>query len=180
MRTYSHALLTHAAARHLSTSKSVSIWASLGAVLPDLPAAIGTAWLWTRRRKAPSREEFENDVCGRSLFRAPDAALHSTLPVSAALAVLALFGRPGTPESHRTATLAFLFGWAGHVASDTLTHGTDARPLFWPVSNRRFESPVSYRERARHAAAFTAAEHLAVLAVSHQLSAISKSKKADR
>ena len=172
MRTYSHALLTHAAARRLSPSESVPAWASLGAALPDLPAAIGTAWVWARRRKTPSREEFENDVCGRSLFRAPDAALHSALPVGAALAaLLTLFGRPGAPKSHRNAALAFFLGWAGHVASDALTHGSDARPLFWPISNRRFESPVSYRERARHAAAFTAAEHLALLAVSHRRAA---------
>ncbi len=161
MRTYSHALLTRAAARWLSPSGRAPAWASLGAVVPDLPAILGTAWLGAKRRKAPSRKDFENDVCGRSRFRAPDAALHSALPVTAALA---LCGLPEVPKRYRDAALAFLLGWAGHVVSDALTHGTDARPLFWPISGWRFESPVSYRERARHALAFTAAEHLALLA----------------
>ena len=167
MRTYSHALLTRAAARRLSPSRHAPAWASLGAVLPDLPAILGTAWLWARRRKAPSRKEFEERVCGRSLFRTPDAALHSALPVTAALAALAalaLCGLPGLPKRYRGAALALLLGWAGHVVSDALTHGTDARPLFRPIAGWSFESTVSYRERARHALAFTAAEHLALLA----------------
>jgi membrane-bound metal-dependent hydrolase YbcI (DUF457 family) len=68
----------------------------------------------------------------------------------------------------RAALLSFLLGWAGHVAADALTHSSDARPLLWPVSAYRFESPLSYREFDRYALPFTVAERAAVLAATHQ------------
>ena len=158
VRTYSHALLTRAASRRFGRRRATA--AALGATLPDLPALVGAAWLLARRPGRFSRANFEADVCGRTLFARPDAALHSVLPVSGALALYAAL-RNRDPNR---AALFFLLGWAGHVASDALTHGRDARPPLWPLSDRRFESPVSYRERDRHATLLTALEHLAVLA----------------
>ena len=159
MRTYSHAILTYRALRRLG-ARTATV-ASLGAVLPDLPAIAGAAWLAANRLGRFSRRDFEAEVCGRGVFATPDAALHSALPVAlaAALAAPACLGRGST----RTALLSFLLGWAGHVAADVLTHGRDARPPLWPVSSYRFESPISYRERDRHALPLTIAEHAAVL-----------------
>ena len=163
MRTYSHALLTWAAARRARPSKPAqATWAALGATLPDLPVLTGAAWLATRRPGRFSRAELDAEVCARDLFRHPDAALHSALPVAVALAVY------GVARARRRggggALPALLLGWAGHVAADALTHGSDARPLLWPLSSYRFRSPVSYRERERYALPFTLAEHAAVLA----------------
>ena len=159
MRTYSHAILTYRAFRRLGGPAATA--ASLGAVLPDLPAVAGAAWLAANRLGRFSRRDFEAEVCGRGVFASPDAALHSALPVAmaAALAAPVCLRRGST----RTAVLSFLLGWAGHVAADVLTHGSDARPPLWPVSSYRFESPISYRERDRHALPFTIAEHAAVL-----------------
>lgn len=161
MRTYSHALLTFAIVRHCGPKDtSFAAWAALGASVPDLPAGIGIAWLRARHRRH-SRQDFLKEVCGRSVFRKPDAALHSTLPVTIALALYAVPGikKPGNPLH------AFLLGWAGHVAVDALTHGSDARPLLWPLSRWRFESPVSYRERERYGKPFTLVEHASLLIV---------------
>ncbi|HEV2744950.1 MAG TPA: metal-dependent hydrolase, partial [Rubrobacter sp.] len=134
--------------RHPLPGAPAATAASLGAVLPDLPAIAGAAWLAARRLKGFSRREFETEVCGRRVFAGPDAALHSIPPVAmAALGACSLLSR----EKTRTVLLSFLLGWAGHVATDALTHGSDARPLLWPVSGYRFESPISYRERDRHA-----------------------------
>lgn len=164
VRTYSHALLTLAAARRLAPSNPAAVWSAVGATIPDVPAVTGAAWLLTRRR-AFSREAFDADVCGRTVFRTPDAALHSAPSVLVALAILALAGPfAGRRDAALRSALAFVLGWAGHVAADALTHGTDARPMFWPLSERRFQSPVSYRERDRHALAFTVLEHALVLA----------------
>ena len=162
MRTYSHAVLTYRAFRRLGAPSATA--ASLGAVLPDLPAIAGAAWLAANRLGRFSRRDFETEVCGRGVFAAPDAALHSALPVALAALGAPLFLRRGDT---RAALLSFLLGWAGHVAADALTHGSDARPLLWPVSVYRFESPLSYRERDRHALPFTVAEHAAVLAATH-------------
>jgi hypothetical protein len=158
VRTYSHAILTYRAFRRLGAPTATA--AAIGAVLPDLPAITGAAWLAANRLGRFSRSEFEAEVCGRGVFAGPDAALHSALPVAlAALASPVCLERGAT----RTALLSFLLGWAGHVAADVLTHGNDARPPLWPLSSYRFESPISYRERDRHALPFTIAEHAAVL-----------------
>jgi len=163
VRTYSHAILTYTALRRLGTPTATA--ASLGAVLPDLPAIAGAAWLAAKHLGGFSRREFETEVCGRSAFAGPDAALHSALPVAMAALGTSLFLKRGKT---RTALLPFVLGWAGHVAADVLTHGSDARPLLWPVSGYRFESPLSYRERDRHALPFTVAEHAAVLATAYK------------
>jgi hypothetical protein len=39
---------------------------------------------------------------------------------------------------------ALLWGWLGHIITDLLTHATDATPIFYPISNFIFRSPVSY------------------------------------
>jgi hypothetical protein len=161
VRTYSHALLTWAAARR-TVPTGPAAWAALGATLPDLPVLAGAAWLAARRVGRFSRAELDAEVCARRLFRSPDAALHSVLPVAGALS---LYGATGARRRNGGgALLALLLGWAGHVATDTLTHGSDARPLLWPLFSWRFHSPVSYRERGRYALPFTVAEHAAVLA----------------
>ena len=136
--------------------------------MPDLPGCIGAVWLWVRRRLY-SRADFLEEVCGRAAFEKPDAALHSAVPVTAALVLCSSPVSPVWPVSGTRAfgrpLTAFLLGWAGHVATDALTHGSDARPLFWPVSRWRFYSPVSYREPGRHGLPFTLAEHLILLVI---------------
>lgn len=117
--------------------------------------ALGAAWLWARR-KTFSRKDFDDEVCGRSLFRGPDAALHSAIPIAAAAIALG--------HIFRGKTSAFLLGWAGHVLADFLTHGEDARPIFWPLSEWKFESPISYRGKEQYGRLFTVVEHAAVMA----------------
>ena len=162
MRTYSHALLTWAAARRAAPSAQAASWAALGAALPDLPVLAGAAWLTARRLGRFSRADLDAEVCARGHFRAPDAALHSALPAAAALVLYGIC--TAKPPNTNDALPALLLGWAGHIAADALTHGSDARPLLWPLSSYRFYSPVSYRERERHALPFTLAEHAALLA----------------
>lgn len=116
---------------------------------------LGAAWLWTKRKDF-SRKDFDEKVCGRTIFRAPDAALHSAPVVAAAMSV---------ERALRGKTSAFLVGWAGHILADFLTHGEDARPILWPASEWRFESPVSYRESGRHGKAFAIFEHAIVISM---------------
>lgn len=158
MRTYSHALLTWAAARRLAPSEpGVAAWTALGAALPDLPALAGAVWLGARRRRRFTRREFCEEACEKGPFGGPDAALHSALPVAL---LLALRMASGAKEPCST---ALLLGWAGHVLADALTHARDTRPILWPLSKRRFASPVSYWGRTSHALPFTLVEHAALL-----------------
>ena len=158
MRTYTHAILSYYAVRHHAVRRGTCKLAAIsaaGATLPDLPAIAGSAWLLARRGRF-ARDEFYGEVCGRRRFGGPDAALHSAVVLTAALPVALLFGGSGA---------SFWSGWAGHVAADFLTHGADARPALWPISQRRFESPLSYSERERYGAAFTVVEHGVALAL---------------
>ena len=159
MRTYSHALLTWAVARRAS-GRRLAEPAVLGAVMPDVPAALGVGWLFLRRGAGFGRGEFESEVCARTVFREPDAALHSVLPVGAALALRTAAGKARDPDG---ALLAFLLGWSGHVLADVFTHAEDARPVFWPLSRWRFRGPVSYWDRGYHARAFSVLEHASLL-----------------
>ncbi len=155
MRTYSHALLTWFAVRRLRPSeRGVAAWGASGATLPDLPAIAGAVWLGARRRSF-SRRGFREEVCEEGSFGGPDAALHSALPVAALLVLCHPRGK----------LLAFLLGWAGHVLADALTHAEDARPMLWPLSQRRFRSPISYWDSSHHARAFALAEHGALLLI---------------
>lgn len=159
MRTYSHAALGWAAAR-LATSPGgrEGAWAAAGGFLPDLPAVIGAGWIRLGRHRL-DRTTIRERVCSRRVFAAPDAALHSALPVGVLALVSWASGRRGPLP-------ALLMGWSGHVLADALTHADDARPLLWPVSGLRFRSPISYWDRSRHALAVTVVEHgaLALLA----------------
>lgn len=131
---------------------------AVGAVLPDLPAICGVLWLVVRRRRGFTRREFCREACEKGPFGAPDAALHSALPV------VVLFALHLTSGAGRGRTgLTFILGWAAHVLTDALTHAGDARPILWPLSKRRIRSPVSYWDRSRHALPFTLVEHGAVL-----------------
>ncbi len=157
MRTHSHALLTWVTARRLRPSEpGVAAWGVLGAVLPDLPAIAGAIWLGARRLPL-TRREFCEEVCEKGPFGAPDAALHSALPVAVTLVLYRVSGAGG--RRPRPALLAFLLGWAGHALADALTHAEDARPILWPISVRCFRSPISYWDRARYARTFTMLEH---------------------
>lgn len=161
MHTHSHALITWAAARRLETgTPGVAVWAASGAVLPDLPVVGGVIWLGVRRRGWFTRRELCVEACEKGPFGAPDAALHSALPVAALLALHPAFGAKG-----RRARLAFLLGWAAHVLADALTHAEDVRPILWPLSGRRFRSPISYWDHRYHARPFALIEHGALLLV---------------
>ena len=162
VRTYSHALLTWAAARRLVPSgPNVAAWGALGAALPDLPAIAGALWLGARQRRRPTRRELCEEACEKGPFGEPDAALHSAPP---AVLLLAFCLTSGTSK-RRPEPPAFFLGWLGHVLADALTHAQDARPILWPLSRRRFRGPVSYWDRAHHALPFALAEHGALLFV---------------
>lgn len=164
MRTYSHALFTWAAVKRLKPSWPGAASGVAGALLPDVPAGVGAVWLGAQRLGWFSREEFDAEVCGKTLFSRPDAGLHSLLPVAA---LLALYAAPAVRQLDPERTLlAFLLGWAGHVIADALTHAGDARPILWPISGWKLEAPISYWDRDHHAFLFTLAEHTALLAVS--------------
>lgn len=155
MNTYTHLIVTLAAARRSRPADRVAAAAAAaGSVLPDLPYLARGLRLITRRA---GRRELAAalDYDGQPSWP-PDLALHSLLPPAAALAAAAAM----PPGRARQLLSAFAAGWAGHVVSDLPVHATDARPPLWPLSGRRWPSPLSNWDRSRHAIPVAAAEHL--------------------
>src|SRR5439155_24072487 len=82
----------------------------------------------------------------------PLARLAHSLVVCAAAAVLAIIFCP--------ALLPLVWGWIGHNVVDFFTHHAEAHAHFYPLSDWRFQSPVSYYERDHHARVYMTAEVL--------------------
>lgn len=127
---------------------SATRWWLLGAVAPDLPAIARAAALHARGTPA-------EDVCARTYHCSPwrevQLGAHS---VFAPLA-LAAVRRRGARE--------LAAGWLGHLVVDALTHHDDAWPALWPLSPRRWRSPLSYWQREHHARPLLVAELTALL-----------------
>lgn len=127
---------------------SATRWWLLGAVAPDLPAIVRASAL--RARGTPVE-----DVCAKTYHCSPwrevQLGAHSVLAPLA----LAAVRRRGARE--------LAAGWLGHLVVDALTHHDDAWPPLWPVSPRRWRSPLSYWQREHHARPLLAAELTALL-----------------
>jgi phospholipid N-methyltransferase len=158
LNTYSHALQTMAAARRLYPGdRALARTAAIGAALPDLPYLARAAALAARRRGKLTRADIITalDYDGVPSW-APDLALHS---LASLLPAAIMAGLPASPRT-RAHLRALIAGLAGHAVTDLLTHRTDARPVLWPLSQRRWHSPVSCWDRRAHAVPVTVAEHL--------------------
>jgi membrane-bound metal-dependent hydrolase YbcI (DUF457 family) len=160
MNTHAHAVLTWSVARRCGAAKRAATAAAVGSVLPDVPYTAKALMLVAQRRTALTKDLLasELDFDGEPDWRL-DLVLHSLL-VPGAVAVLRRRG----PRRRSGLGAWFIAGWLGHNAVDLLTHASDARPHLWPLSRRRWRSPVSYWDRDRHALAFLVVEQLAVVA----------------
>jgi phospholipid N-methyltransferase len=157
VNTYSHMLQTMAIARGLRPDdRALARSAAIGATLPDLPyLARGARLLVRRHGRVTVAELLARLDYGGTTNWAPDLALHSLIVPAAVMAAAGPL-----PRRAREHLRALAAGWAGHCVADVATHGSDARPALWPVSRRRWHSPLSTWEAGRHAVAVTGAEHI--------------------
>ena len=167
METYSHSFFTWALAKHgVKASRAAGIMGAVGAALPDLPAIVGTfyfggfAYLWEGWPSVASEAEA---IYFTGPFGATGSALHSVVPVVLSL-ILYRTLKLGRWDKLRV-VLWFLLGWLGHTVTDFLTHANDTRPLFWPITNWRWSSPVSYWDDAYYGQEFSAVSHGLILLV---------------
>jgi hypothetical protein len=159
VNTQSHAILTFfllrwSLGRRLSRFKAINAVLFSGALVPDLPIFLFFFWysLIDPTPQSIIWRELYFDPAWQSFFN----PFHS-LPVWAAFALLCwLFNSPR----------GALFGTAGLLAAveDLLLHHDDAHAHFWPFSDFRFASPVSYWDPAHHGRIASVCELLLVLA----------------
>jgi len=151
MNTPAHAVLNLALLER-GASRWLGGWVVLGAIGPDLPNALFFAG---HRLAGMSTKTIYAEVYGQPMWQAFLAPSHSFLVV-ALIVLLARWRR------HAGAT-ALALSMAVHLVADLLTHGTDAHPHLWPLSEARFVSPISYWDVAAGARWFVPAELAAVV-----------------
>lgn len=117
----------------------------LGSLIPDL--FIYVCWLWlTLVDKQP-----QNKIWNEIYFDAPmqlTASIFNSVPLYAALAICAYFF---VTSKWRIPILCFGLAALIHIAFDFPVHAHDAYAHFWPFSDWKFHSPVSYYEADHHA-----------------------------
>jgi hypothetical protein len=161
VNTQSHAILTFfllrwGLGRRISRLKGVNTVLFSGALLPDLPIFLFFFW-YTLIDATPQRIIWK-ELCFHPGWQTSFNLFHS-LPVWATFALLcSLFKYPR----------GALFSTAGFLAAseDLLLHHDDAHAHFWPFSEFRFTSPVSYWDPAHYGHIASALELLLVLAAS--------------
>lgn len=167
METYSHAFFTWALSKHgVKAGRAAGIAGAAGAVLPDLPSFVATAYYigpaylrdgWS----SMDSEALLDAIYFTGPFGTTGSILHSAVP---AAALLVLYRAFGLKRRDRSRTLLwFLLGWLGHTLADFLTHVDDVRPLFWPFSDWTWSSPVSYYDSAHYGQEFFLVNHGLIL-----------------
>ncbi len=161
MQTYAHAFLTWVFAKHVvKGGRAAGVAGAVGAVMPDVPAFVGAAYLWDQRNITP-REELLEAIYFTGPFGATGSALHSVVPVALLLVLYRMLKLER--RDARGVLLWFLLGWFGHTVIDFLTHVDDTRPLFWPILAWEWSSPVSYYNPLYYGREFTLIEHAGML-----------------
>ncbi|MBC7543342.1 MAG: hypothetical protein H7338_11490 [Candidatus Sericytochromatia bacterium] len=142
MMTTSHAFFTYA----LMPTGPAMAQAVIGSVLPDVPFLIApAAYAAWQGRWAGCLTATRDGLVSGLLLRAG----HSLVIWAVAAGVTAALAPRWLP---------LIWGWFGHVAADFVTHHGEPHAHFYPLSDWRFASPVSYYEWDHHAAVFMAGE----------------------
>ncbi|GLQ21796.1 cobalamin biosynthesis protein CobQ [Algimonas porphyrae] len=144
MNTPTHALVALACLSRRD-AKIRNRWVLAGALLPDAVIFLWAPWQhWIVGRDWSA-------IWNQHYFEAPmqtGIALFNSVPIFALLLIFGLWQR------HRYWGL-YLAVFAGaallHIALDAPVHGHDAYRHFWPLSDWRFYSPVSYWDINLHA-----------------------------
>ena len=167
METYSHSFFTWALAKHgVKAGRAAGIAGAVGAVLPDLPSFAGTAYYvgtayLTEGWSSMDSQEILDKIYFTGPFGGTGSALHSAVPVAA---LLALYWAARLKRiDRRRILLWFLIGWLGHALVDFLTHADDTRPLFWPISDWQWSSPISYYNSNSYGREFFFISHALIL-----------------
>ena len=163
VETYSHSFFTRALAKHgVKAGRAAGIAGAVGATFPELPSLAGTAYYigpaylgdgWS----SMDTEEVLQAIYFTGPFGGTGSALHLAVTVVALLALYRIFGLGR--RDRRRILLWFLLGWLGRTVADFLTHVDDVHPLFWPLSDWTWSSPVSYYNGASYGRQFFIVNH---------------------
>jgi hypothetical protein len=121
----------------------------IGSILPDL-----AIYLWTPYQMF-IKGESQRRIWDELYFEPPMQtliALFNSIPIYAALAAFGFWAqKTASGKTWGRVMLFFALAALIHMATDLPVHGHDAYRHFWPLSDWRFFSPLSYWEADHHA-----------------------------
>lgn len=144
MNTPTHAIVALAALSRREDRKR-NIWVLIGALIPDAIIFLWAPW----QRWGLGRDW--GTIWNQHYFEEPMQtwiALFNSVPIYAALLLIGWWQRK---TAWGVLLLVFALAALLHIALDAPVHGHDAYRHFWPISDWRFHSPVSYWEADFHA-----------------------------
>ena len=144
MNTPTHAIVALAALSR-PEARTRNLWVLSGALIPDVIIFLWTPW----QRWGLGRDW--DAIWDQHYFEAPMQtwiALFNSVPIYAALLLIGWWHRQ---TSWGPLLMVFAAAALLHIAVDMPVHGHDAYRHFWPISDWRFFSPVSYWESDLHA-----------------------------
>ncbi len=155
MNSPTHSLLALAVLTKSGPENRARNWAVfIGSLLPD--AAVWLWWPWqTLVKNEPQRRIWDE------LYFEPQMQLiiapFNSAPLLTLIAVVGWIFR-----KTKLGLIALMGALAGliHIATDIPVHSHDAYRHFWPLSDWRFHSPLSYYEADKHAAWVSSLEGL--------------------
>jgi hypothetical protein len=139
MHTPTHVLIGLAALGHPGQRRR-NLAVMVGAFLPDLPAILMV--LWARYLEGRSPGEIFRLLYFSDVWQTLMAPWHA-FPVWGAVAAAGLALR-------QPLLIAFAVSGLLHLACDFPVHVDDAHRQFWPLTDWRFHSPVSYWDPAHY------------------------------
>lgn len=166
-------LLVAAALFCRPAAPKINTAALLGAFVPD--AAIYGLWIWSKFNGVPERKVW-NELYWQQPWQTYTASGNSVFlyliilmlgltvfrPSQSLAAGLASSGTVSSDRSARIAALSpvaiFALAALTHLAGDFPVHVEDAHAHFWPFSDWRFTSPVSYWNPDHYGGYFSAFE----------------------
>ncbi len=162
MKTPGHVVVNTASLQALLPDPSATA-VVVGAVLPDVP--IFVLYAWGRLVRGMPAERIWRELYPQPAFLALVHGLHSFVVTGAGTAICVVAGQP-------VGALLFASMFV-HALLDIPVHGEDAHRHFWPLSQWRFISPLSYWDPRLHAKQVALVEAVLVVAcaavvVTHQ------------
>ena len=153
MHTPTHAVLSLAFDR----GRYLGCWRALtlGAVLPDLPSILVSTWFLGVRGMAP--DDLFGGLYQEAWFKLVLAPFHA-IPVGLVLLGVALWRKARALE-------AFAVAFLVHALLDLPLHGEDAHAHFFPLSDVRIHSSLSYWDRATGAQVVAGLELVLIVGV---------------
>jgi len=172
MMTQTHSLI--AATLFASPERSVRQNSAilLGSLVPDL--AIYILYFWSKFKKIPEQTLWQDVYFTEPMLTI--TAIGNSLPLYASLllaciCIIVVQNKHTQLHSHSTsnkthywsavtnsATALFTLAAMTHLLGDFPVHAKDAHPHFWPISNWKFESPISYWDQNHHGQVFSVIE----------------------